>query len=345
MQKKISIFRKLNAPLGLEFILHQIAKIFTCIYYNIMSKEELILSFAIFAHGAENTMSPWSEDHPCGEFYKNNVRVFSRACVPGVNVVILRHDETIGAIQHAFKKEGETTDIISNFADVDRREYQQRVLRSLAQQKQIDPNRQPDENEKALVMHTIAGRCSDLSTFLFNKTFWFYHLDEDEVEEENKEMHKKLGIHVVDVRVKRTSAGGKITFEKLFRPEKGIDIRNNLAYREGVVSILNKIGKEAMVDRVFRILKFKEGEQRIKTIDLEILFSLYQELNVSYVNLMDFTCRECAVGRPPDKITNIIYQMEQTFSQKEGFGKRKRKKSGKKHKQKVKKLSRRLPNK
>ena len=36
----------------------------------------------------------------------------------------------------------------------------------------------------------------------------------------SKEEVEKLGIHVVDVRVKRTSAGGKITFEKLFRPNK-----------------------------------------------------------------------------------------------------------------------------
>jgi hypothetical protein len=37
--------------------------------------------------------------------------------------------------------------------------------------------------------------------------------------------------------------------------------------------------------------------------------------------------------------------MEQAFSQKEGFGKRKRKQSGKKRKRIVKKLSRRLSNK
>jgi hypothetical protein len=46
-------------------------------------------------------------------------------------------------------------------------------------------------------------------------------------------------------------------------------------------------------------------------------------LDVDYVNIMDFTCRACSIGRIPQSLTNDIYNREQQYSVKPvAFGKR-----------------------
>ena len=45
-------------------------------------KEELILSLMISGHGTEGP--EWDPTLPFAQYYKNNVRVYSRACVPGI---------------------------------------------------------------------------------------------------------------------------------------------------------------------------------------------------------------------------------------------------------------------
>jgi len=67
-------------------------------------------------------------------------------------------------------------------------------------------------------------------------------------------------------------------------------------------------------------------------LTLEQIYDLFILLNVSYANIMDFTCRSCSIGVMPQSLTDSIYNMEQRFSVKStAFGKRlKRSKSKRK---------------
>jgi hypothetical protein len=49
--------------------------------------EDLIMSITIMGHGCEDLMSPWPEQLPISTYFKNNVRVYSKACVPDVNAI------------------------------------------------------------------------------------------------------------------------------------------------------------------------------------------------------------------------------------------------------------------
>ena len=58
-------------------------------------------------------------------------------------------------------------------------------------------------------------------------------------------------------------------------------------------------------------------------IMLEQIYELMRLLNVDYVNIMDFTCRACSIGKIPQSLTNDIYNREQQYSRKvTAFGKR-----------------------
>ena len=161
--------------------------------------------------------------------------------------------------------------------------------------------------------------------------------------------YKTLGVHIADIRIKKTNKKGEVTYEKLFSPSdyQKTDTTNfNLIYRNGVTFIFKKIlGIPKMVDQALKILGFKGTQDRIMDLTLEQIYTLLMLLNVSYANIMDFTCRSCSIGVMPQSLTDSIYNMEQRFSVKStAFGKRSKSKRNKsKHlKRKTKKMRQRI---
>lgn len=78
-----------------------------------------------------------------------------------------------------------------------------------------------------------------------------------------------------------------------------------------------------MVEQAYKILGFKGSQDRIMDLTLEQLYNLFILLNVSYANIMDFTCRACSIGIIPQSLTNDIYNLEQSFTNKStAFGRR-----------------------
>ena len=139
--------------------------------------------------------------------------------------------------------------------------------------------------------------------------------------------YKTLGVHIADIRIKKTNRSGEVRYEKLFSPSDygKTDTTNfNLIYRNGVTFMFKKILKiPKLVNQAIEILGFKGRQDRIMDLSLEQLYNLLMLLNVSYANIMDFSCRSCSIGVMPQSLTNAIYNMEQKFSVKStAFGRR-----------------------
>jgi hypothetical protein len=113
-----------------------------------------------------------------------------------------------------------------------------------------------------------------------------------------------------------------------------------LIYKDGVKYIFkNILGMPKMAEQAYKILGFKGTQDRIMDLTLEQIYDLFILLNVSYANIMDFTCRACSIGIMPQSLTNVIYNLEQSFTNKStAFGKRSKKRLSKKtHKKTYKK--------
>ena len=66
--------------------------------------KDIIMSVAIFGHGCEDFDRPLTDD--LADYYRNNVRVYSRACVPGIISVgnILENEDIIRAVRGSFSR-------------------------------------------------------------------------------------------------------------------------------------------------------------------------------------------------------------------------------------------------
>ena len=68
---------------------------------NVIVLEELIMSITIMGHGCEDLLTPWTPDQPISLYFRNNVRVYSKACVPDVNAIgnIYQNEDIIKDVQ------------------------------------------------------------------------------------------------------------------------------------------------------------------------------------------------------------------------------------------------------
>ena len=298
-----------------------------------LEKDEIILSLVILGHGCESLTKPWQAKSAISRYFRNNVRVYSRACVPDTITLgnLASNPEIIRNINQRFSSvpRNETSSIVTGYAEDSRLEYQKDILYNLAQHKQKSLGPRFD---KFSIFENIE-RASNLSAYLANKDFGFYeHSPKEKV---NFNMgYKTLGVHIADIRIKKTNKKGEVTYEKLFSPSdyQKTDTTNfNLIYRNGVTFIFKKIlGIPKMVDHALKILGFKGTQDRIMDLTLEQIYTLLMLLNVSYANIMDFTCRSCSIGVMPQSLTDSIYNMEQRFSVKStAFGKRSKSKRSK----------------
>jgi hypothetical protein len=152
-------------------------------------------------------------------------------------------------------------------------------------------------------------------------------------------VYKTIGIHVTDIRIKKTAMDGSVSYEQIFNPSDIKYIRGdrsdfNLIYKSGITYILkNVIGRRDLVKPALEILGFTGRKDRVMDVSLEQIYNLFQLLGVKYANIMDYTCRSCSVGRLSQDLTDKIYSVEQRYKVKPvAFGLKRISKKHKKHK-------------
>ena len=291
--------------------------------------EDLIMSITIMGHGCEDLLTPWTPDQPISLYFKNNVRVYSKACVPDVNAIgnIYQNEDIIKDVQRKFSAvpKGETSAIVKAYADEVRDEYIRDVAFSKFSKAPVSLTRGFDKLSDV----TNLARVSNLSAFLCNKNFSFYMDSEKEkVKSIMRPVYNTLGIQLIDIRLKKTAADGSVSYEQIFDPTDvkyiRFDLTNlNLIYKSGLTYILKEILKRKdLVKPALEIFGFGKKD-RILNLSLEQIYSFLQLLGVKYANIMDYTCRACSVGRLPQNLTDSIYRTEQSYRIKPvAFGKR-----------------------
>ena len=295
----------------------------------VAEKTELIMSIAIMGHGCEDLLTPWTPDQPISLYFRNNVRVYSKSCVPDVNSIgnIYQNEDIIKDVQRRFSNvpKGETAAIVSAYADEVRDEYIRDVAISKLTKAPVSLTRGFDK----LSDITNLARVSNLSAFLSNKNFSFYMDSEKErVNSIMRPVYNTLGIQLVDIRIKKTAVDGSVSYEQIFDPTDvkyiRFDLTNlNLIYKSGLTYILKEILKRKdLVKPALEIFGFGKKD-RILNLSLEQIYEFFQLLGVKYANIMDYTCRACSVGRIPQGLSDRIYSVEQRYSVKPvAFGKR-----------------------
>jgi hypothetical protein len=288
---------------------------------------EIIMSIAIIGHGCEDLLSPWPSQLPISAYFKHNVRVYSQACVPDVNALgnIFRNPDVIDRINKSFSAlpTSKTEEIISTYKHQAKTDYIRNVMASLS-------SKTSDIGFEKLSKTKNLERSSDLTTFLANKNFSFYmDSSTEEIPRPLKQVYTTIGIQVVDIRLKKTTTDGSVSYEQLFNPT---DIKYsrlndwttfNLIYKNGLTHIVKDILKRKdLVKPALEIFGFGKKE-RIMDLSLEQIYNLFQLLGIKYVNIIDFSCRSCSIGRIPEGMSESIYTEEQKYIIKpEAFGKR-----------------------
>ena len=290
--------------------------------------EELVMSITIMGHGCEDLLEPWAAELPISTYFKNNVRVYSKSCVPDVNSIgnIFQNEDIIRDVQQRFSRvpTSETSAIISTYADEVKDEYMKQIASTKIDQSGV----QLEKFNKITNPENIA-RASSLSTYLSNKTFMFYNENPKEkiTNQIYHHLYKTLGLQVTDIRLKTTTMDGTVIYRQIFSPktEGRVDISNyNLIYKNGLTYLLKDVLKRKdLVKPALEIFGFKGKNDRIMTLTLEQIYDFFQLIGVKYANLMDYTCRSCSIGPIPQGLSDKIYSVEQSYRIKPvAFGKR-----------------------
>ena len=321
-------------------------------------KEELILSLIISAHGEETFR--WPRDFAdISNYYKKNVRVYSRGCVPGVATIRNRKkvSQSIHDAYDIFKKnpESATEEVMAEYTGIDRN-YYRNFLDGL------DKCNFQDEMGKNILENK--GRCGGLSTYLSNKVF---SVVTDETEKSvyaseidfNKFMASR-GINVSDIRLKITAPDGSVSYRQIFNPrdqwhkywasnpdfEKDpFDVSKfNLFYRNGMEFIMKDVlHREDLFDSALKTLNFKAGKDKIPDISLVQLYNFFKLVGFKYVNIIDHSCRVFTTEKMTREQTEKLFKEEQKYIVKPvAFGKRLKSKrsDGKRSKRRTRKSKR-----
>ena len=274
--------------------------------------KDIIMSVAIFGHGCEDYDKPLTDD--LADYYRNNVRVYSRACVPGIISIgnILQNEDIIRDVRSRFSREfiHGTDHVINKYITDTKPEYLDRV-RGFHDKKAANAVKAADDR--------FLQRSSGLSTFIFEKEFGFY---EDRPGEELSSLpipvqqkYPTLGVHVVNVSMKITNDDGSVHYESIFDPSDKRFLRLdftmfNLIYKDGLKQLLGELGQKTLVKEAQTCLGFTGKATRVSTLSLSQLYDFFRLLGVRYVNIMDYTCRSCAVNMNQSILENF-YRIEQ----------------------------------
>ena len=290
---------------------------------SVIVLEEIVMSVSIMGHACEDLMTPWPSDSPISTFFKNNVRVYSKVCVPGVISTgnILDNKDAIEKVQRRFSEapKSETEGIVSSYANEVRDSYIRNL--AIAKYSKSDVSFMPGF-DKASDIENLS-RVSNLSAFLCNKDFSFYEEDiNEEINPDFKELFHTLGIHVIDIRLRKTAMDGSVSYEQIFSPERMELTNYNLSYKDGITFILKDVlGRRDLVKPALEIFGFKGRQNRVIDVSLEQIYRFFQLIDVKYANIMDYTCRSCSLGQIAQSLSNTIYDVEKTYRKKQvGFG-------------------------
>jgi len=300
-------------------------------------KEELIMSLMISGHGTEGL--EWQDPTSrIAQYYKNNVRAYSRACVPGTRSIRMPKQvrKSIDDAFTIFKNNpgSATQDIMSEYTGQDKNNYR----------KFLDKFNCDNDYDD---IFKNKERCGGLMTYLSQKQFTF---DEENIpkvrtpyktEYDWNQFLESRGINVSDIRLKITASDGSVTYKTIFNPyeemaqfyssnkeqKEPVDIitKFNLAYRHGIEFILKDVlHKEELIDPALKIFKFKEGEKKKGIIDLVQLFRFFELVGIKYVNIIDHSCRSFnRAFKIPIEKGEELYKEEQKYIVKPvAFGKR-----------------------
>ena len=273
-------------------------------------RSSLIMSVAIFGHGCEDYSKPLKP-------VQFGQHVYSRSCMPGTVSIgnKYRVRGMLDDIRRQFSADTDTLSILEGYAVTAKDEYQ-KVLNetaSLEGTSSLGKGAASLGKGAASLDKGAASLGSGMSSFLFDKTFGFYDREPGEnIKTIDKMLYEGIGIHVVDIREKIIEADGSVHYRRLFSPSERMDISNfNLIYKDGVKHVLKDVlGKDSK--KAVAALGFGR-KNRIMELSLERLYDFFLLLGVDYVNIMDYTCRSCAVPMPPAVLENI-YRVEQERS-------------------------------
>jgi len=294
-------------------------------------REELIMTLVITGHGCEDLTNNWNTEEPIGNYFRDKVRVYSSACVPDVASLSVINDNRplIYSIQNKLSAipENETGPIIQDYADEVRSKYQD-TIRTL----KIDGNQIALEKGFDKIFENV-DKASNLTTYLSNKTFYFYNVSANE--KITPYLKETIGIHVADIRLKITSEDGEVRYSHIFNAKSsktGLSYCN-LIYKDGLTNIIKNVLKMKDWKNVLKDIQKNFGFDKSQTLDhlsLEQLYYFFKLANIEYVNIMDFTCRSCSTGRLSKALTDTIYEKEQKYKTKPvAFGLKTKKRSHK----------------
>ena len=305
-------------------------------------KEELIMSLMISGHGTEGL--EWDDPTSrIAQYYKNNVRVYSRACVPGTRSIRMPKQvrKSIDDAFTIFKNNpgSATEDIMSEYTGQDKNNYR----------KFLDKFNCDNDYDD---IFKNKERCGGLITYLSQKQFTF---DEENIpkvrspyktEYDWNQFLESRGVNVSDIRLKVTASDGSVTYKTIFNPyeemaqfyssnkehKEPVDIitKFNLAYRDGIEFILKDVlHKEELIDSALKIFKFKEGEKKKGIINLIQLFRFFELVGIKYVNIIDHSCRsfDRALKIPIEKREERFKEEQKYIVKPVAFGKRSKKRS------------------
>ena len=277
-------------------------------------RSSLIMSVAIFGHGCEDYTKPLKP-------VQFGQHVYSRSCMPGTVAIgnKYRVRGMLDDIRGRFSSDsGDTLSILEGYA---KDEYK----------KVVDlVEGASSTGSLSASLKGASSMASGMSSFIFDKTFGFYDREPGENKKTiDKILYEGIGIHVVDIREKIIEEDGSIHYRRVWSPSERMDISNfNLIYKDGVKHIvkdvLNLSERKVTVPRAFSmregvkkdakaalaVLGFVGRQDRIMDLSLERLYDFFLLLGVDYVNIMDYTCRSCAMPMPPAVLENI-YRIEQ----------------------------------
>jgi len=311
--------------------------------------EEIILTLVIYGHGCEDFLNPFPQESAIGEYYRNNVRVYSPAAVPDISGIMstLEVGRIVENITSRFQDipEAETQEIVHSIKDEMRSAYQEKVERTerlglFADSRTFKRNTEP----------RYLSQASSLVAYLANKEFWFYEENKEEVITGpiQKRLHENIGMHVTDIRRKITDETGQVHYEKVILPSQRLSTYFNLSYKDGLKNILKHLKKEVGVvtdlKEISGILGFDKPKQKdkLKMITLSELYDFFRACRIDYVNIFDLTCRSCKTRVLNEAEIADIGNAEFSVSKNtKAFGKTKNKNKTKKTKKKSKKAIKR----
>lgn len=260
-------------------------------------KREIVLSLVIDAHGWEDYLNPFAVDSDIGQFYRNNVVVYSTTAVPDLVALMSSQlaDNIIKKLIRQFTNvpASETRRIVHTFAEEYRGDYQNIVSH----------NREEDKTTR-IADPSYVTEASNLIAYLSNKEYFFYDKVRGDV------IDKMCGITVTDIREKLTHPDGSVSYNIINFPARVGSF--NLIHKSGVEEFAelldNKlgIGRELDLDTIFNTLKFPRRGETLSEISLVELYNFFKLMQIDYVNIFDLSCRSCKTRQlTQEEISNI----------------------------------------